>query len=224
MRLTSKTQFHFEYRIRRAADGEYRWHLGKGEPLKDEAGNMIAWFGTSTDIEGQKKELEKKDEFIGVASHELKTPLTSLKGYIQLLSQINLPDPGKLYVERASSSLNKLQNLINDLLDVSKIKAGKLKFETAVFDLSRLVRLCIDNSRYIYPVYDIMSEVEKDIMISGNEERLEQVIMNLINNAVKYSPTNKQIIVLATKNHDMATVSVIDFGLGLSALRPNKNF
>ena len=88
--ITNKTPFHFEYRIRRAADGEYRWHLGKGEPLKDEAGNVIAWFGTSTDIEGQKKELERKDEFIGVASHELKTPLTSLKGYIQLLESDNV--------------------------------------------------------------------------------------------------------------------------------------
>ncbi len=222
--ITSKTAFNFEYRIRRAADGEYRWHLGKGEPLKDEAGNVIAWFGTSTDIEGQKKELERKDEFIGVASHELKTPLTSLKGYIQLLSQITLPDPGKLYVERASSSLNKLQNLINDLLDVSKITAGKLRFETAVFDLSRLVRLCIDNSRYIYPAYEIKGEVEKDIMINGNEERLEQVVMNLINNAVKYSPLNKQIIVSAAKEHGNATVGVIDFGLGLSAADQTKIF
>ena len=159
-----------------------------------------------------------------MASHELKTPLTSLKGYIQLLSQIALPEPGKLYIERASSSLNKLQNLINDLLDVSKIKAGKLKFDTVVFDLSRLVQLCIDNSRYIYPAYEIKGEVEKDIMINGNEERLEQVVMNLINNAVKYSPLNKQIIVSATKDHDNATVGVIDFGLGLSAADQTKIF
>ena len=58
--ITNKTRFHFEYRIRRAADGEYRWHLGKGEPLKNEAGNVIAWFGTSTDIEGQKRSWKEK--------------------------------------------------------------------------------------------------------------------------------------------------------------------
>ena len=92
--INSQTAFQFEYRIKRASDDRYRWHLVKGEPLKDESGQVIGWFGTSTDIEDQMKQLEKKDEFIGVASHELKTPLTSLKGYVQLLNEINLPDPG----------------------------------------------------------------------------------------------------------------------------------
>ena len=223
MLIASKSPFQFEYRIRRSSDGEYRWHLAKGEPLKDEAGNVIAWFGTSTDIEDQKKELERKDEFIGVASHELKTPLTSLKGYVQLLNQINLPDPGKLYVERASSSLNKLQHLINDLLDVSKIKAGKLKFDTTVFDLTDFLKMCIDNARHIYPSHEIKQELEENILVNGNEERLEQVVMNLINNAVKYSPQSKEIIIRATKDDTTATVSVIDFGIGLSPARANQS-
>jgi len=91
--IKTQKSFQFEYRIKRAGDGKYNWHLGKGEPLKDEAGNLVAWFGTATEIEDQKKELEKKDEFIGVASHELRTPLTSLKAYVQLIgSQTNLPD------------------------------------------------------------------------------------------------------------------------------------
>ncbi|MEI9809151.1 MAG: PAS domain S-box protein [Bacteroidota bacterium] len=83
--ISKKAAFQFEYRIKRASDGLYRWHLGKGEPFRDETGNIVAWFGTATDIEDQKKEIERKDEFISVASHELKTPLTSLKGYIQLM-------------------------------------------------------------------------------------------------------------------------------------------
>ena len=187
----NKTAFQVEYRIRRA-DGEYRWHLGKGEPLLDEAGNIIAWFGTSTDIEGQKKELERKDEFIGVASHELKTPLTSLKGYIQLMEQIELPDSAKLYIEKANASLNKLQRLINELLDVSKIKAGKLKFDLDIVNLTDLLKLCVDNARYIYPSHVITTQLEEYIFVNGNEPRLEQVIMNLINNAVKYSPGKKR--------------------------------
>ncbi|HET6722888.1 MAG TPA: PAS domain-containing sensor histidine kinase, partial [Chitinophagaceae bacterium] len=185
--ITNQTSFQFEYRIKRASDGQYRWHLGKGEPFKDETGNLIAWFGTSTDIEDQKKEIEKKDEFIGVASHELKTPLTSLKGYVQLIGQTELPEPVKLYIEKANSSLNKLQHLINDLLDVSKIKAGRLKFDTTIFDLSELIKQCIENCRYIYPSHKLTEELEQNIVINGNEERLEQVLMNLINNAVKYS-------------------------------------
>ena len=214
--VNTKTVFQFEYRIRNATDGEYRWHLGRGEPLMDAAGDIMAWFGTCTDIERQKKEMARKDEFIGVASHELRTPLTSLKGYIQLMAELDLPDPGNLYIERAGSSLNKLQHLINDLLDVTRIQAGKLKFDTTVFDLGELVRLCIDNARYIYPTHEIKSELETNIMIDGNEQRLEQVLMNLINNAVKYSPGKKEIIISATTGNDMTTVSVTDFGIGLT--------
>ena len=222
--ITNQTSFQLEYRIKRALDGQYRWHLGKGEPLKDEAGNLIAWFGTSTDIEDQKKELEKKDEFIGVASHELKTPLTSLKGYVQLIGQSELPEPVKVYIEKANSSLNKLQHLINDLLDVSKIKAGRLKFDTTIFDLSELVKQCVENCRYIYSSHKLTEELEQNIMINGNEERLEQVLMNLINNAVKYSSDNKEIIVRVEKDSDKATVSIIDFGIGLSSEDQEKIF
>jgi len=215
--LTNQTPFQFEYRIKRASDGQYRWHLGKGEPFRDEAGNLVAWFGTSTDIEDQKKEIEKKDEFIGVASHELKTPLTSLKGYVQLIGQTDLPEPVKLYIEKANSSLNKLQHLINDLLDVSKIKAGRLKFDRTIFDLGELIKQCLESCRYIYPTHKITEELENNIMINGNEERLEQVLMNLINNAVKYSIENKEIIVRVEKDDDTATVSIVDFGIGLSS-------
>ncbi len=222
--LTKQASFQFEYRIKRASDGQYRWHLGKGEPFKDETGNLIAWFGTSTDIEDQKKEIEKKDEFIGVASHELKTPLTSLKGYVQLIGQAELPEPVRLYIEKANSSLNKLQHLINDLLDVSKIKAGRLKFDTTIFDLSELIKQCIENCRYIYPSHKLTEELEQTIMINGNEERLEQVLMNLINNAVKYSNGNKEIIVRAEKDNTTATVSIIDFGIGLSSEDQEKIF
>lgn len=222
--ITNQTSFQFEYRIKRASDGQYRWHLGKGEPFKDETGNLIAWFGTSTDIEDQKKEIEKKDEFIGVASHELKTPLTSLKGYVQLIGQTELPEPVKLYIEKANSSLNKLQHLINDLLDVSKIKAGRLKFDTTIFDLSELIKQCIENCRYIYPSHKLTEELEQNIVINGNEERLEQVLMNLINNAVKYSNGNKEIIVRAEKDNNTATVSIIDFGIGLSSEDQEKIF
>src|SRR6185369_9186402 len=184
-------------------------------PLKDDAGNVIAWFGTSTDIEEQKKELEKKDEFISVASHELRTPLTSLKGYIQLMEfQENLPDDVKLLIAKANSSLTKLQHLIDALLDASKIQAGKLKYNKEALNLTRLIELCIENSNCMYPEYKIKKELKEDIAVVGNEERLEQVLMNLINNAVKYSPENKEIIIRAERNGTVAFVSVTDFGIG----------
>jgi len=222
--INSQTAFQFEYRIKRASDGRFRWHLVKGEPLKDESGQVIGWFGTSTDIEDQMKQLEKKDEFISIASHELKTPLTSLKGYIELIGETELPEPIDSYVVKANSSLNKLQHLINDLLDVSKIKAGKLKFNTSVFDLSDLVKNCIENCKLVYPSFKITKDIATNILISGNEEHLEQVLMNLVNNAVKYSLEKKEIVISTEKQGHTAKVSVTDFGVGLSSADQTKIF
>jgi len=223
--IEKQKRFEFEYRIKRASDGTYRWHLGKGEPFRDEAGNIVAWFGTSTDIEDQKREIERKDEFISVASHELKTPLTSLKGYLQLMeNQENLPDDTKLYISRANISINKLQHLINDLLDVSKIKAGKLEFDKKVTDLTAVVHTCVENAGYMYPSFIIKKELQEGVMVLGNAERLEQVLMNLINNAVKYSPKNKDITVCVEKNEMLAVVSVIDHGIGLSRVDQKQVF
>src|SRR6186713_113749 len=214
--LAEKSKYEGEFRLKRMTDGVYRWHYSEAIPFKDEHGNITAWIGTNIDVDDQKKELEKKDEFIGVASHELKTPLTSLKGYIQLMEfQENLSEAAKIYVTKATSSVNKLQHLIDELLDASKIKAGKLKFQKHDFNLTELVSLCVENSTYMYPAYKINMELQDDIMVYGNDERIEQVLMNLINNAVKYSPHIKEIIIRAERNKESAVISVIDYGIGM---------
>lgn len=221
-----KEMYEAEVRFKRKLDGQYRWHHAHAIPFKDEEGKIVAWFGTSVDIEDQKKEMEKKDEFIVVASHELKTPLTSLKGYIQLVEQEEkkLPANVNQYIKKANESITKLQHLINDLLDVSMIHSGKLKFNTQRLDLSLLVNSCIENSQHIYSSYTIGKEIDERIFVRGNAERLEQVVMNLINNAVKYSPDNKEIIVKAKTDGTVVMVSVTDRGIGLSETHQKKIF
>ena len=215
--LQNKQKYEHEFRFKRNVDGAYRWHYAQAIPFKDEQGNITAWIGTCIDIDDQKKQLERKDEFIGVASHELKTPLTSLKGYLQLMGiQENLPAPVKSYISKANISLTKLQHLVDELLDVSRIKAGKLEFSKHIFNLTELVNQCVDNCSIIYPLFVIKTELQENIMVMGNEERIEQVFMNLINNAVKYSPDSKKIIVRTECDDTSAIVSVIDFGVGMS--------
>jgi two-component system phosphate regulon sensor histidine kinase PhoR len=110
--LATGNVFEVENRYRKGSDGSYRWHLNRAVPLRDEAGQIILWIGAATDIEEQKQQLQKKDEFIGVASHELKTPLTSLKGYLQLLGSYKreiLPPVIKTYIDKANQVANKLQ-------------------------------------------------------------------------------------------------------------------
>jgi len=215
--LKNKQKYEQEFRFKRNTDGAYRWHYAQAIPFKDEQGNITAWIGTCIDIDDQKKQLERKDEFIGVASHELKTPMTSLKGYLQLMEiQENLPASVRSYISKANISLEKLQRLVNELLDVSRIKAGKLEFSKHIFNLTELVDQCVENSSIMYPLYTIKKEFGKNIMVMGNEERIEQVFMNLINNAVKYSPENRNIVVRTEKDGISGIVSVTDYGVGMS--------
>jgi len=211
--------FEVENRYRRGKDGVYRWHLNRAMPLQNETGEIILWVGTATDIEEQKKELERKDEFIGVASHELKTPLTSLKGYLQLIllhKKDDLPDTVKQYINKAVIALGKLQFLVDDLLDMSKIKAGRLSYNMDVINLKDVVTTCADNAIHINPGYTFDIENTEDFMIEGNAERIEQVLMNLINNAVKYSNGSRMVTIKSFKHGDCARVAVTDCGIGLS--------
>jgi len=217
--LKTGVAFEMENRYKRGSDGVYRWHLNRAVPLKNEDGEVVFWVGTATDIEDQKKEMEKRDEFIGIASHELKTPLTSVKGYLQLIGTFKkeeLPPTVTQYIEKANKSLNKLQSLINDLLDVSKIQAGKLEYAFTTVNISDLIKTCIENAEHIYADNKFVNEDGNKYMVNGNPERLEQVLMNLINNAVKYSQKNKKVIIKTTCHEDKVRVSVIDFGIGLS--------
>jgi two-component system, OmpR family, phosphate regulon sensor histidine kinase PhoR len=219
--------FEMENRYRRGRDGTYRWHLNRSLPLKNEKDEITFWVGTATDIEDQKRELERKDEFIGVASHELKTPLTSLKGYLQLISMYNrdeLPTVIKQYIGKANIAIKKLQFLVDDLLDVSKIKAGRLNYNIDTVNLRTVTDACVENAVHMNPLYSFEVDNCKDYMIRGNSERLEQVLMNLINNAVKYSQGSKRVIVKTQKYENWARVSVTDFGIGLSDEQQYKIF
>ncbi|BAU55841.1 PAS domain-containing sensor histidine kinase [Mucilaginibacter gotjawali] len=225
--IKTGTALEMENRYKRGGDGVYRWHLNRAVPLKNEMGAIVFWVGTATDIEDQKKEMEKRDEFIGIASHELKTPLTSLKGYLQLMGTYQkeeLPHRITQYIEKANKALNKLQSLINDLLDVSKIQAGKLEYAFSTVNISELIRVCIENAVHIYPDNIFINEDGSEYLVNGNPERLEQVLMNLINNAVKYSHGNKKVIIKTTRHEHRVRVSVIDFGIGLSTDQKQRIF
>jgi two-component system CheB/CheR fusion protein len=218
--------FEMENRFR-GSDGVYRWHLNRCIPLKDEDGELLLWVGTATDIDDQRKAIEKKDEFIGIASHELKTPMTTLKGYLQLISNYKkepVPQQVKSFIGKAEGSISKLQSLVNDLLDVSKIQAGKLHFSQTAISINELITACTENSQFMFPDYNIIWNPGADARVSANAERIEQVFMNLINNAVKYSPLNKDIIVTVEKDSEFVKITITDSGIGLSEEQQERIF
>lgn len=179
------------------------------------------------DLDNQRKITAQKDEFIGVASHELKTPLTSLKAYLQLISNYKkeiVPEPVKRFIGKAELSILKLQRLVDDLLDVSKIQAGKLNFSKIPLNMNDLISACVENAAYMYPDYNLQFTPGYDCYVRGNAERLEQVVMNLISNAVKYSPVNKDILLKVACEDAQIKVTVQDFGIGLSEVQQEKIF
>lgn len=216
--IKHKTPFKFEYRLRRK-DGEYLWHFRHALPFTNEMDKSLAWFGISTDIHERRKAMEKKDEFISVVSHELKTPLTSVKAYIQLIQGYKnepLPSTVNQYINKAEEYVRKLEHLIRDLMDVSKIQAGKLEFTLSEMSLVPLLNACTENVQLLYPEISFELSSHQDLKVMGNYERLEQVLMNLINNAVKYSPDSKKVIIGLHRSGDNARVTVTDFGIGLT--------
>jgi signal transduction histidine kinase len=159
---------------------------------------------------------KKKDDFIGIASHELRTPLTSIKAYLQVLDEIETKQPNKKYVEKTIENVNKLLQLILDLLDVSKIQSGQLELDISEFDIDTLIDETISSYQIVSPNHEIIrGGMRIDQTISGDRQRIEQVFINLLSNAVKYSPGAHKIIVHTSKTGSELIISVTDFGIGI---------
>ncbi|WP_158828165.1 PAS domain-containing sensor histidine kinase [Mucilaginibacter lacusdianchii] len=168
-------------------------------------------------VESMQELLTQKDEFISVASHELKTPLTSLKAYMQVLEK-SLDPTIKVaqFVKKASQQFNKLQGLISDLLDVSKINAGKLTYNFAEFNFADVINESWDVVELISEQHSIIIEKNDQVVIKGDRLRLEQVMNNFLTNAIKYSAPSKPIIIRSEVEQDNVVVSVQDFGIGIA--------
>jgi signal transduction histidine kinase len=159
---------------------------------------------------------QKKDEFIGIASHELKTPLTSAKGFLELLNSIEQDQQNKLFIQKALNSINKLQSLIYDLLDVSKIQAGQLQLDTKEVDIDKLIDECVQEVQISTSTHIIIREDSlTSTIVFADKNRIEQVLINLLSNAIKYSPKGERIFVYTSRTPSKITVSVQDFGVGL---------
>ncbi len=206
-----------EHRFRRF-DGEYRWQLSRAIPQKDVYGAIQMWVGTSTDINEIKEQDQQKDYFISVASHELKTPITSIKGYAQIL-QDKYQESQDVFLKNALSVIHKqverLTILISDLLDLSKIKSGNLLFNEQEFQINHLVDERIEEVKHIYPSHNILFSKGEDVIMYADRERIGQVLTNLLTNAVKYSPGKNEIKVETAIVDNDITVYVEDYGIGV---------
>ncbi|MEY8761992.1 PAS domain-containing sensor histidine kinase [Chryseobacterium tongliaoense] len=158
----------------------------------------------------------KKDEFIALASHELRTPLTSLQSYLQVMARHLNDEKLKYLLEKALLQVAKLNILISDLLDVSKIEAGKLPLKIERFDIINLLKETMRSIGRLNSDFDITFQTDLDQQyLNGDPDRLEQVMINLLNNAIRYSAEDHRIIVSLGKVDDNIKIGVKDHGIGI---------
>ncbi len=168
----------------------------------------------------ERKELDKrKDEFISMASHELKTPITSLKGFLSLLQRRLTPQGDEKvlhYLARMDAQVNKLTKLVNDLLDLSKMQTGHLTYREECFEVDALVQEIVENVQGTTQTHHLLLKGQTYAEVFGDRDRIGQVLINLLNNAIKYSPQADTVIVRVAKDQNKVLVSVQDFGIGIA--------
>jgi PAS domain S-box-containing protein len=193
------------YRLRRASDGAYRWHLNRGVPARDAGGRVVRWYGTCTDIHDQKRLADvmreaaeaaeaanrAKSEFLANMSHEIRTPMNGILGMIELaLDGDLLPEQGE-YLQMARSSAESLLAVINDILDFSKVEARKLRLDAVPFRLRDAVGDALKGLalRAQEKGLELACRVPPDVPdgVVGDAVRLRQVIVNLVGNAIKFT-------------------------------------
>lgn len=219
----------FEIEIRLLSiENEYRWFLLRAYPYKSKENEIIKWYGIILDIEDRKKFETQKDEFIGIASHELKTPVTSLKAYAQVLEAMfrkNGDEKTAGMLSKMDLQINRLTILISDLLDVTKISSGKLKFNKAPYDFNQMVSDVVEELQRTSLKHTLEVDLGQIKEVIGDRDRISQVVTNLITNAVKYSPlSNKVLIVSEMVVDEKVKLSVKDFGIGIPADKTAKVF
>jgi len=210
--LSSGEEYLTEFRLK-FSDGTYHWHMARAVPFS-EKGEITLWLGTNTNIETQKMNEQRKDEFLSIASHELKTPLTGIKAFTQLMQRSTDLKRTATYIEKSNDNIYRLEKLINDLLDVTKINAGKLTYDLKPFDFSKMLKDSVESAQ-LTTAHELILEQPDEQYVTGDRLRLEQVINNFLSNAIKYSPDGKQVIVKSQLAGEALIVSVQDFGIGI---------
>lgn len=224
--LKGEKPYNIDFRII-TPDKHLRWVSTSATVLRDKSGKPIRMLGATSDVTDRKELERKKDEFLAIASHELKTPVTSIKAYGQVLQKM-LRREGNVkaatHLEKMDAQIDKLTNLIGDLLDVTKIQSGKLQFNEEEFDFNLLVKEIVEEVQRTTEKHQIKAELVNLKFITGDKERIGQVLTNLLTNAIKYSPHSQKINVSSTADSNCVTLCVRDYGVGIPKENQTKVF
>lgn len=228
--IAHKTIYEKEHRIK-LKDGTYKWFLSRGHPQITKNGSLVKWYGTATDIHAQKMHEVQKDDFLKMVSHELKTPVTSIKGYVQLMLAMMAAQPNAVAsmlqqpLERIDNQVERLGKLITEILDISRLEDGRLDMQKNDFRLDELVKETVQDILFATNTHNVVIKEIFDCTVHADKNRIGQALINLVNNAIKYSPENKNVeISMATPKAGYVAINIKDQGIGIEEAEFKKIF
>lgn len=216
--LRGLTASQFEFRMI-DKKGEYCWLLNKATPRFRADGSFAGYISSTIDITEIKENEQRKNDFISMVSHELKTPLTSALSYVQVLQKRALKEDDSLaagMMERTAVQLGKMTGMINGFLNVSRLESGKIYMDYDRFDFAALVNEAEDEARAAITGHQLLFSCTEQTLIEADREKIGQVISNLISNAAKYSSSGTTISISCKRHGDSVQLSVADEGIGIS--------
>jgi PAS domain S-box-containing protein len=195
-------------------------------PILDHSGQIVSASTIAHDITDRKLLDRMKDDFVGTVSHELRTPLAAIKGYATTLLEHDRMKAGlrREFLTVIDSESERLEDLINNLLDMSRLEAGVLKVDPAPVKLGRVVQTVVKRAQRLTREHHLVVEWRKDPWVMADVPRVLQVLTNLLNNAVKYSPDGGEIRVVGWEENGMLKIAVHDAGVGIPPRELDKIF
>lgn len=225
--FTSSGYYDVDYEIINPVNSEQRSIRAKGRAIFNNAQQAVRISGTVQDITEQKKDEIRKNDFIGMVSHELKTPLASIAAIVQLTS-LKLKSNRDAYLasamQKANSQVSKMTKMINGFLDISRLESGKIPILKQEFCMAELIREIVEESRVISPSAMIEICPSFSIPVSADRDKIGSVLTNLISNAIKYSSRDPEVAVKCEVIDRSVIVKVKDNGIGISETDAAKLF
>jgi len=218
--------YEIEYRFVDRASGGYRWFLGRAFPVRDDAGKILRWVGSCTDINDAKRAQEalreadqRKDEFLAMLAHELRNPLAPIRSALELLRAGADADASQLAGEIMERQVQHLVRLVDDLFDVSRVMRGRIELRKEQVELAAAMNHAIEEVQPLVreQAHRLhLSFSGEEIWVSADPTRLAQIIGNLVNNAAKYTPSGGHLWLSTALENGIAVVRVRDSGIGIA--------
>ncbi|MGD0045081.1 MAG: hybrid sensor histidine kinase/response regulator, partial [Isosphaeraceae bacterium] len=202
----------------------YHWFKTRGTPIRDDQDNIVKWFGTCTDIEDQKQAQEalrdadrKKDEFLAMLAHELRNPLASIGNAAHILGSRDAQAHFPWVKDVISRQVKQLGRLIDDLLDVSRITRGKIELRRENLDVSSVLNQAIESVRPLIEQrnHELIVSLRPGLRLDADPTRLQQILVNLLTNAAKYTESGGTIWLTAGHEGNDIVIKVRDTGIGI---------